>query len=248
MRSLLMYLWALWAGVLFIITMFLALPFYMILFKFFGKKAPYLAHIIVSRNWSKVFFFCLGIRLANHGFEQLHKDQTYVFITNHCSQLDIPICALATGHSFRFLSKAELGKIPFLGYIIRKLYILVDRGSSADRSKSMEIMKKSLEDEISVFIYPEGTRNRGERILKPFYDGAFRLAIETGVPIAILTIINSNSIQPLGKFQIRPGIVQCYWETPLTTDGLSAEDVEALKQKAYDRMHTRLVRHRKPSA
>jgi 1-acyl-sn-glycerol-3-phosphate acyltransferase len=69
--------------------------------------------------------------------------------------LDIPAYAAACSNSFRFLSKAELAKIPLLGYVIKNLYITVNRTDRSDRSKSIERMKETIDEGLSVFLAPE---------------------------------------------------------------------------------------------
>src|SRR6185436_10559049 len=126
---------------------------------------PFIAHKYISRNWAGSLFVFYGIRLIIKNKELLDQKQTYVFIGNHRSLLDIPAYAVATNHCIRFLAKKELTKLPLMGYVIGKLYISVDRKDKAARAKSMENMMNSLRDGISVFICPEGTRNKGSEPL-----------------------------------------------------------------------------------
>ena len=81
-----------------------------------------------------------------------------------------------------------------LGYIIRKLYINCGSEKKAARVKSMDNMLGSIKENISVFLCPEGTRNTGNDPLLPFHDGAFRLAIAAQVPLAVMTIKNSDRL------------------------------------------------------
>ncbi len=223
-----------YAALIFFITLILAFIGYVIIFVLTKKeKAPFIAHAYISRNWSKVIFLFYGIKIDVKNPELLEEKQTYVFISNHRSQLDIPAYAVATKHTIRFLAKAELTKIPFLGYIIKRLYISVNRKDKAARAQSMENMMQSLKDGISVFICPEGTRNKGNEPLLPFHDGAFRLAIQAQVPIAILVIKNSgNLLSPLRPIELSPGKITCQWCKPLTTSGMTEDDLPILKEKA----------------
>ena len=157
-----------------------------------------------------MIFVFFGIRLVTKNYELLDKDQTYVFIANHRSQLDIPAYALATHHTIRFLAKEELTKIPLMGFIIRRLYIPVNRKDKEARAKSMENMDESIREGISVFICPEGTRNKGGEPLLPFRDGAFRLAIESQVSIATLVILYTEKLlSPMRPIELSPGKIIC---------------------------------------
>ena len=222
----------------FAVTLLLVLPAYFLIFTFCPKQtAPRFAHQGVSRNWAKLLFPIFFIRFRVLGREKIDPKSTYVFIGNHRSQLDIPAFALSCTNTFRFLAKKELTRIPGLGWIIRRLYISVDRSSPAERTKSMEAMKKSLEDGISVFICPEGTRNTSSKPLLPFKDGAFRLAIETQTPLAVLTVIDSDKrLSPLHPLTLLPGNLTCIWSDVIVTKGMKLSDIESLKERARKSM------------
>lgn len=200
-------------------------------------KAPFRAHKI-SRFWAKLLFTCFFIKVDIKGMEFIKPEQPYVFVCNHRSQLDIPLFARASVNTFRFLSKIEVTKIPLIGYVVKRLYITVDRKSKEDRAKSIVKMQDSLlKEKISVVLFPEGTRNRTSEPLIDFKDGAFRLAIETKLPIAVLTILNSGSFSPANKFmQLKPGTLKAIWAEPIPTDKMSVEDVPRLKEQVRQRI------------
>jgi 1-acyl-sn-glycerol-3-phosphate acyltransferase len=225
-------LFAVYALLFFFITVILVVPAYLIIFNTFSKaKAPHAAHRL-SQVWAKVLFTAFFIRLSISNKELVDPHRAYVIVSNHRSQVDIPLMARACRNTFRYLAKAELTKIPLLGYIIKNLYITVDRQSRQDRSKSIELMKESLRDGISVVIYPEGTRNRTDAPLLDFRDGAFRLAIEAQVPLAVLTVLNIEKINSArDPFVLCPGKIMAVWDI-IDTKGLAQEDMAGLKEKA----------------
>ncbi|HLG04038.1 MAG TPA: lysophospholipid acyltransferase family protein, partial [Bacteroidia bacterium] len=151
-----------YAFLVFLLLLFIATPVYLIVFLIApDKQAAHIAHKI-SRAWAfllSVFFF-QPYRVRNKSF--IDPNKTYVFVANHRSQLDIPLFARACKNTFRFLAKAELKKIPLLGYVIGRLYVTVNRSDRMNRTRSIELLKQSLEQNISVFLCPEGTRNRNE--------------------------------------------------------------------------------------
>ncbi|MFM8432060.1 MAG: lysophospholipid acyltransferase family protein [Bacteroidota bacterium] len=220
------------------LTLLMVLPAYFLVFAFASNKnAPHLAHKGISRNWARLLFPIFFIRYRVHGKEKLDPQKTYVFIANHRSTLDIPAYALACENTFRFLAKKELTRIPGLGWIINKLYISVNRSDHSERAKSMDAMKRSLQEGISVFICPEGTRNTSGNTLLPFKDGAFRLAVEAKVPIAVLTVIGSDKrLSPLHPLTLLPGDLTCIWDQPIETAGMGLEDISILKEKARNLM------------
>ncbi len=213
----------------------IVIPAYFFVFIFLPEKsAPVNAHK-VSRFWATLLFTCFFIRTDIKGKELINSNVAYIFISNHNSQLDIPLFARACSNTFRFLSKIEVTRIPLMGYIVKRIYITVDRKSREDRVKSVEKMKSSLLDErISVVLFPEGTRNRTDKPLLDFKDGAFRLAIDTQLPIAVLTILNTRDFLPATKFEMKPGIIHATWSEPIETKGLTANDVPMLKEKVKE--------------
>ena len=231
-----------WAALVFTVTLLFSGILYFIIFSTISKqKAPDLAHRIVSRAWARILFISYGIRLKVNNKDALDKNTVYVFAANHRSMLDIPAYALACNHTFRFLAKAELMKIPVLGYIIRQLYIPVDRKNKSARAKSMENMHRSIQQGISVFICPEGTRNKTEDLLLNFHDGAFRLAISAQVPLAVLTILNSGVLlSPNRPIELMPGTIQCIWSTPIVTKGMTENDIPKLKELVIELMEKEL--------
>jgi 1-acyl-sn-glycerol-3-phosphate acyltransferase len=243
-ERILRHIFGIYALIIFVVVLIIATTAHIIVGALTKKeRTPFVAHKWVSRPWASLLFILYGIRLRIHNRELIDQDQTYVFIGNHRSLLDIPAYAISTNHVIRFLAKAELLKFPLLGYVISKLYISVDRKDKAARAKSMDNMVKSLREGISVFICPEGTRNKTDKPLLPFHDGAFRLAILTQLPIAVLVIENSDRLlSPKDPFALRPGIMICHWCEPIQTSGLTPEDLPMLKAKAAELMQAKLVK------
>lgn len=210
-----------------------------------AKKAPHVAHRL-SQIWARLLMiiFFLPTRIRNRHY--IDPKKTYVFVANHQSQLDIPLYALACRNTFRFLAKAELTKIPLMGFIIRKLYLSVNRADRADRNKSIEVMRKSLEEGISVFLCPEGTRNRHEEPpLLEFRDGAFRLAVATQTPLAGLVVLNTGrKLSPLHPIALAPGTLHAVWLEPIETKGMTLDDVPALKERVREGMIAELRKFR----
>jgi len=235
-------IFGIYAALVFIVVMLLTLPGYFLVFWLAPKKkAPHWAHRYISYNWAATLFICYLIRWKVKNVDYLDRHENYVFVANHSSALDIPAYALSCKNTFRFLSKAELAKLPVLGFIIRNLYITVDRSNKSDRAKSMEAMLKSLNDGVSIFLCPEGTRNRTTELLLPFRDGAFRTAIEAQVPIAVLTVKNANKLLNTNRpLELRPGKVELIWSKPLSTKGMTMDDVEKLKATAREQMLSNL--------
>jgi 1-acyl-sn-glycerol-3-phosphate acyltransferase len=237
MGKIVRFVYTLYCAVPFLISFIVVIPFYFLIFNFLPKsKAPHVAHAL-SRLWAGYLFIFFFIRIKVKNREYIDPKQTYVFVANHLSLLDIPLYARSCSNTFRFLAKAELAKIPLMGYVIKNLYITVKRGDKADRSRSLEKMKASLNDGISVFLAPEGTRNKSDKPLLDFKDGAFRLAIASQKPLAVLTVMNTNHLlSPSNMFVMRPGTVIGVWSKPVETKGMTDDDLESLKENVRTAM------------
>lgn len=220
----------------FAVLLLIVTPLYFIVFIFVPKERAYpIAHKYISRPWARATLVVFFIRLKVKNKHFVDPQKTYIFVSNHQSQLDIPSFACSNKNTFRFLAKAELIKLPILGYLISRLYITVKREDRRDRMKSVEVMMNNLREGISVFIYPEGTRNRTDKPLLPFHDGAFRLAIEAQMPLAVMTVINSRKLlSPLRPFELSPGVLHCEWSPVIETKGMTQKDLPALKERTRE--------------
>lgn len=177
--------------------------------------------------WSHIALVPVDVQ----NFEKIKAGQTYVFVGNHSNLLDIPFSASCTQHYFKPLVKRELLKVPVMGKMFQWTSLPLDRASKDDRKKSMETMVNWVKSGISIWIYPEGTRNRTNHPVKEFYDGAFKLAIEAQVPVAPTVLINARSLQPVDSFLFYPGKVTWRFLDPISTAGMTENDVPALKEK-----------------
>ncbi|MBI5914425.1 MAG: 1-acyl-sn-glycerol-3-phosphate acyltransferase [Bacteroidetes bacterium] len=222
-------LWAIYGILVFFLLWLLFFPFYYLAFLTFPRR--WRRHIIWFSHhiYTRLFFGLTLVRFKIEGRENLDPGQTYILVSNHLTSLDFMINARAYPGVYKFLAKRELVKVPVFGFIVRKLCVLVDRSSAASRSASMKFLHKTLEEGYSVFLYPEGTRNRSAEPLLPFHNGAFRIAIESGKPIAVQTLIGVKKISgPTAGLDLWPGTVRVVWGKPLEVSGLTLKDVDTL--------------------
>jgi 1-acyl-sn-glycerol-3-phosphate acyltransferase len=238
------FLSGLFAFITTLLTLFIVTPIYALIFKFGDKNKGPKAHR-VSQLWARFSLWLALSRFYIYGKEKIDPKGTYVFISNHGSLMDIPVCTSSCKNFFKFLSKESLTKVPLFGYIIKNLYITVRRTSMRDRVEAMKKMEAAIKSGISVWLYPEGTRNQTENLLNPFQDGAFHLAIATQTPLAILTVTGPSKILPPdGKFELKPGVIRVYWSDPISTVGMTKADVPMLREKARGIMEEILAKHK----
>jgi len=231
--------------IVFLMWMFLLFPFF--IWAFFQKpiKGGNLIYKI-CRFWGDVFFFMVAIKHRNIFEEQHDKSTEYIFVSNHISYLDIAMMMkVARGQHLRILGKAEMNKIPVFGSIYKRATVSVDRSNPAARSKSVKKLITFIHKKISVFICPEGTFNITHCPLKNFYDGAFRIAIETQKPIRpILFLDTYDRLNYKSIFSLNPGKCRAVYLPQTSTEGLTIKDVSLLKHKIYNQMEEALIRYR----
>jgi 1-acyl-sn-glycerol-3-phosphate acyltransferase len=141
----------------------------------------------------------------------------------------------------RPLAKAEIARVPVFGFLYRYGAIMVDRSNPENRKKSVQQLKSVLRKRISVFIFPEGTFNKTPNRLKEFYDGAFRIAIETQTPL--LPVIFPDTVKRLhysSVFSFTPGICRAVFLEEVPVAGLTIDDLPALKTRVYTIMDKEL--------
>ena len=234
-------LYLIYAALLFVVIMILVVPIVMIA-SFFGKIKGGNFIYRVCMLWGDVWFFLIGIRCRNL-YEAPHdRSGHYIFVANHISYLDAPAIVKIIRQPTRVLGKVEMSKIPIFGYIYRNAVVTVDRSSSENRARSVQILKSTVEKGISIFIFPEGTFNMGTTPLKDFYDGAFKIAIETQTPIKpVLFLDTFDRMHYSSIFSLSPGLNRAVFLEEISVEEYGMNDVEKLKQKVYDRMAERLT-------
>jgi 1-acyl-sn-glycerol-3-phosphate acyltransferase len=156
-----------------------------------------------------------GVRVATEGLERLDPARSYIFMSNHVSNLDPPILIRKIPGRTSVMVKKELFKYPILGQAMRiGSLVPVDRGSrdaGIDAVKEAEdVIKKGL----SMMIYIEGKRSFDGKLL-PFKKGPFYLAIESGVPVVPVTIAGTHECMPKGQFAVKPGLVRLIFHPPI---------------------------------
>lgn len=241
---LLQWLYCLYALLLFILIMFIVFPCIM-LSLLFGKIRGGNIIYQLCRGWGHVWYLLTGIR-HKEIYEHPHdRSRQYIFVCNHISYMDIPPIVLIAHQPVRILGKYEMVKVPVFGWIYRAAVILVDRRNPDTRSRSVRALKSALKHHISIFIFPEGTFNETKEPLKDFFDGAFRIAIETQTPIKPLLLVDTHDrMHYRGIFELTPGINRVVYLEEVPVDGLNMKDIQALKQKVYGIMDSGLRRYR----
>lgn len=245
MRSLLKpfhYLYVLYAFAIFLVLMipvFLWSLFATLFGKIKGGNLVYYGCIV----WADLWFPLVFIRHKNVYVQKPKEHEAYIFVANHISYLDAAVIPKTFRKPVRPLGKVEMSKIPVFGTIYKNAIVTVDRSSAANRARSVKILKSVLDKEISVLVFPEGTFNDTGQPLKDFYDGAFRIAVETGTPIMpVLFLHTYDRMHSDSVLSLNLGKSVSVFLPAESVDGLTASDVPALKEKVYNLMAEELRR------
>jgi 1-acyl-sn-glycerol-3-phosphate acyltransferase len=192
-------------------------------------KRGYFGHWC-ARTWSRLILLTTGVRIDVEGLDRLVPARTYVFVANHQSIYDIPILFWALPYQLRIIAKESLGRIPFLGWHLRRSgHMLVDR----TRPHPVAILawaSRLTSGGLSLIVFPEGTRSRDGRVAR-FKGGSFHLALEAGLPIVPLSVIGSRHVMLKGRLATYPGKVRLVIHEPIETTQLAGSNTREFGER-----------------
>jgi 1-acyl-sn-glycerol-3-phosphate acyltransferase len=210
------------------VLMFLSIP--VLLFcVVFGLPDTFLAY---GRWLMRVDRWVLGIDVAATGLERLDAATPYVFMINHLSFLDAPLLATVLDRPFRAVVKRFVFRVPVLGLGMRYAgYVPLDKEGVGEGRKRIARAAGLIRDKrYSFLIFPEGTRSRQGDLL-PFRRGGFFLALETGTPIAPITVRGTYELMPRGQKFVRKGLVTFVFHEPIPVTGYTTETMPELMER-----------------
>ncbi len=210
------------------------------------KESRYYRVARLRKIWCDIGFI-LGFYRYKTEFEvPVDFNQTMVIVTNHTSYLDTPvICTMISGN-YHFMGKVELLKHPVLKLFFQTIDVPVDRASRIAGYRALKRVEENIKKGMSLILYPEGTMSKNPPEMGEFKSGAFKLAVDTQVPILPVTFINNYKLMRGSgtKEGSRPGTMRAYFHAPIDTKGLSsAEDIEALTEKVFNIINSKLDHH-----
>ena len=209
--------------------------------------APFDRNLHLLHKWTGLVAFkgtfmehLWGCRFAHA--ERLDPRASYIFVANHQSLADI-LVLFGLNRNFRWVAKDYVFRIPVLGSVLLlNEYVCLPKTLGGVR-KAMQSCKHLLRCGISLFIFPEGTRSVSGEI-QEFYDGAFKLSIETGIPIVPIVIDGTRSVLPKGSLLFRFGGKVRVQVMPPVHPALCDYDVHSLKTYVRSKMQHELQRMR----
>ena len=185
-----------------------------------------------ARAWAWLILKTSGVRVRVEGLEHLDPARSYVLAANHQSIYDIPIVFTSLPLQLRIVAKDSLGRIPFLGWHLRRTgHLLVDR-----RNPGAGVLKRMahlVSAARSVIVFPEGTRSVDGTVGR-FKGGTFLLAIDAGLPVVPVSIAGSRFVMRKGRLMVCPGRVTVTVHPPMTTTGVSRGQAREFADRVRD--------------
>jgi 1-acyl-sn-glycerol-3-phosphate acyltransferase len=181
-----------------------------------------------------------GVKVETEGLDRLDPASNYIFMANHVSNIDPPILVPLIPRRTSVLVKRELFGIPILGYAMRLGdLVAVDRANREAAVDSVRRAVEVLKRGLNMVIFPEGTRSRDGRLL-PFKKGPFYLAIDSGVSVVPVSMVNTFQIWPKGHFYIKPLTARVVFHRPLNPRDFATRDdlMNAVRNKIASELPT----------
>jgi 1-acyl-sn-glycerol-3-phosphate acyltransferase len=193
----------------------------------------------LARLWAASILLIGGTRMRVLGRENLERARACIFVANHASYLDIPILLAHLPRGVRFLAKASLFHVPFVGWYLRRTgHLPVRGGPRADARRLLQAVRYARAGH-SLVVFPEGGRSlTGE--LQEFRHGVFLAALKSGVAIVPLTLVGTRRILPRYGWHWRPGRVTLVVGEPLETAGKRRDELAAVVDEVRRRIESNL--------
>jgi 1-acyl-sn-glycerol-3-phosphate acyltransferase len=173
-----------------------------------------------------------GVRIHTVGLEKLDVSRTYIFMSNHVSNLDPPLMLPLIPRRTSVMAKKELFDIPLLGKAMRMGSLVpVDRKNRDAGISAVRAAADVIRQGINMTIYVEGGRSFDGKLIK-FKKGPFYLAVECGVPVVPVTVVGTQHAMPKGRFAIKSGDVKIIFHDPIEPKDFG--DRDALKGKVRE--------------
>lgn len=165
-----------------------------------------------------------GARVKIVGLDSIDQSGTYIFMSNHISNLDPAILCPLIPRRTSILAKKEIWRIPIVNKALDLAEIVpVERENRDAAIQSIRRASEVMRHGINMTLYPEGTRSRDGRLL-PFKKGPFHLAAETGFPIVPITILGTYEMMPKGNTIVRSGVATLVFHQPVDSKDYASRE------------------------
>lgn len=204
----------------------------------FGICAIFTALLLSKRRgsifgviWARINSFFTPMTVNIVGAENMAPGVSYVITSNHQSLYDIYVLYGWLGVDFKWVMKKELENVPVLGFACKTIgHIFIDRSDTKSAVETINAAKSKIVNGTCVLFFPEGTRS-GDGKIKPFKKGAFKFAVDLGIPVLPVTINGTRNILPKGTMDLMPGGVTMIIHKPIPIEGYNEENMNELMDR-----------------
>ena len=193
------------------------------------------------RNWAKYGLWAAGIKVDADLSQLVQDGKPRIFLANHQSNFDIFIILKAL-YKFdsRFVAKKSLFYVPFMGWAMWRVgNIAIDRSNRRRAMRSIDQAAKRARENVSIILFPEGTRNKEHARLREFQIGGMIMALKCRLPVTPVVLAGAGSIQPKGSWYVKPRTVHLkVLETFDATEKYTIKQREQFKNDLYEQMNT----------
>lgn len=233
------FIYKLYFGIMFFLQLLLLWPVFKIVL---SKRKWFPIAYRINTVWSRVLQVTLFVPLQKKRIGTF-PEPPYIICANHTSYLDIILMYAVAPHYFLFIGKHELLSWPLLRIFFLKWNITVNRQNRIEAVKSIVRAGKEIDEGHCIAIFPEGTMPATAPKMIRFKNGAFSLAIKKQVPIVPITFrdnwkLFSDHTQPF--FKGRPGFARVVIHETIPTEGMTDEDLVALRQQTFEAIDSAL--------
>ena len=200
--------------------------------KFWGYYPP--------KWWARITCWLSLCRVNSSGHENLDENTSYVFIANHQGAFDIFLIYGFLNQNIKWVQKASLRKVPFAGKASEIAgHVFVDNTSIASRRDTIIKAKKEIVGGVSMMMFPEGSRSKDGK-MQPFRRGAYRVAMDMGLPIVPITINGPFDVLRVKSMKLNPGKLELIIHKPIPTANLEQKDLRALMNQTKEIIYSGL--------
>lgn len=193
-----------------------------------------------AKWWGRFTCWLALCQVRSSGHENLEKDTSYVFIANHQGAFDIFLTYGFLNKNIKWVQKASLRKIFFVGKASEIAgHVFVDNSSIISRRNTISHAKKEIVGGISMMMFPEGARSKSGKLL-PFRRGAYKIAMDMKLPIVPITINGPYDVMKATSFKLTPGKLELIIHKPIATENLESKDLRPLMDKTREIIYSDL--------
>lgn len=228
--------------IIFLIFSLILIPVSYLIERFNKPAADRYSQAIISWAFSVVEFLA-GVKVTTRGSENVPRDEAVLYASNHRSIFDVILIYARMFRPTGIVAKKEIKKVPILSWwMIRMHCRFMDRD---DMKQSLKVILECIEEAkngISIFIFPEGTRTKGDSELDmlPFKEGSFKVATKAGIKIIPVAISGSRKILERQFPRIKPGKVTISYGDPIDPKDLDKEQLKHIGELCQDKIREML--------